>query len=180
MRQDNEGIAAMPVNTIAKQAGPVAINVVKTETVPTPVPEQNFKIEKPVYPEGEFKINETRVVYARAGTSYLAIAEQYNIPLARIFEFNDMTQAESVTKDQLLYLQRKRKTGDNEFHVVQPGETLHDIAQSEAIRIESLREYNWLEVNSMPAVGVKLWLRVKSPSMPQLALKEDQLLKLTK
>ena len=72
----------------------------------------------PVYPEGEFKINETRVIYAEKGTPYLTIAEKYALPLARIFEFNDMKEQELVDKDQLIYIMRKRKTGTNEQHIV--------------------------------------------------------------
>ena len=129
-------------------------------------------VEKPLYPEGEFKINETRVIYAKKGTSFLAIAEQYNVPLARVFEFNDMAETEAVNKDQVIFLQRKRKTGNNEFHIVQPGETLHDIAQQEAIRLETLLEYNWLNNDSKPAIGEKLFLRTKAAAMPAMALKE--------
>ncbi len=46
------------------------------------------------YPSGEFKINDTRVIYVKKGTSYLTIAQQYEIPLARLFEFNDLKQQE--------------------------------------------------------------------------------------
>src|SRR6186997_1042376 len=35
--------------------------------------------KKPAYPDGEFKINETKVMYAKKGTSYLSIAEKYAI-----------------------------------------------------------------------------------------------------
>jgi LysM repeat protein len=128
---------------------------------------------KPLYPSGEFKINETKVVYVLKGTSYLSIAQQYNIPLARIFEFNDMKESEAADKDRLIYLMRKRKTGNNEFHIVKPGETLHDIAQEEAIRIESLLEYNYLSYNHRPANGEKLNLLVKAASQPRLALNEN-------
>ncbi|HET9747036.1 MAG TPA: glucosaminidase domain-containing protein [Chitinophagaceae bacterium] len=127
------------------------------------------EVPKPNYPEGEFKINETKVIYARKGTSYLSIAEKYAIPLARIFEFNEMRVQESVDKDRLIYIMRKRKTGLNEQHVVRPGETVADIAQTEAIRLESLLEYNYLESNMQPAVGSVLYLRAKAPGMPALA-----------
>ena len=93
--------------------------------------------KKPEYPDGEFKINETKVIYAKKGISYLSIAEKYSIPLARIFEFNEMKVQEVVEKDQLIYIMRKRKVGLNEQHTVKPGETLADIAQTEALRIES-------------------------------------------
>ena len=118
------------------------------------------------YPDGEFKINETKVIYARKGTSYLSIAEKYAIPLSRIFEFNEMKVQEVVEKDQLIYTMRKRKVGLNEQHTVKPGETLADIAQTEALRIESLLEYNFLQPNMQPAVGSVLYLRSKGPVCP--------------
>jgi LysM repeat protein len=124
---------------------------------------------KPQYPEGEFKLNDTRVIYAKKGTSYLSIAEQYSIPLARIFEFNEMKVQEFVEKDKLIYIMRKRKFGLNEQHTVKPGETLSDIAQTEALRIESLLEYNYLQPNMQPAVGSVLYLRTKAAAMPALA-----------
>jgi len=131
-------------------------------------------IDKPSYPEGsEFRINDTRVIYAKKGSSFLAIAQEYNVPLARVFEFNDMAQTEVVNKDQLIYLQRKRKTGNNEFHTIQPGETLYDIAQQEAIRLETLLEYNLLKQDMKPAIGEKLNLQIKAATMPRLALKEN-------
>ena len=94
--------------------------------------------------------------------AYLVIAEQYQVPLSRLFEFNDMKPEESVSKNQLIYLMRKRKTGNNEYHLVMEGETLHDIAQTEAIRIESLLEYNSLKKDQKPVPGTQLNLRSRS------------------
>lgn len=144
--------------------------VLTTVVVPPQVQTKTIIESAPVYPAGEFKINETRVVYMQKGTSFLATAQQYNVPLARIFEFNEMVETESAVKDQLIYLQRKRKTGKNEFHMVLPGETLADIAQQEAIRIESLLEYNFLKANMKPAAGEQLYLRSMAPAMPKLAV----------
>ena len=42
------------------------------------------------YPRGEFKINETRVVFAQAGTSLLALADQYHVSLSYLVDFNDL------------------------------------------------------------------------------------------
>jgi LysM repeat protein len=154
-----------------KQTTPALVSIIKQEE---PIKQPEKIIEKAVYPEGgEFKINETRVIYAKKGTSFLAIAQQYNVPLARVFEFNDMTQTEAVNKDQLIYLQRKRKTGNNEFHTIQSGETLYDIAQQEAIRLETLLEYNLLKQDMKPAIGEQLNLRTKAAAMPKLAMKEN-------
>ncbi|HKB44342.1 MAG TPA: glucosaminidase domain-containing protein [Chitinophagaceae bacterium] len=171
------GKMAAPENAIVKttiengqrQTGPSFV-IKQEETIKQP----EKIIDRPSYPEGtEFRINDTRVIYAKKGTSFLAIAQEYNVPLARLFEFNDMSQSETVNKDQLIYLQRKRKTGSNEFHTIQAGETLYDIAQLEAIRLETLLEYNLLRQDMKPAIGEQLNLRTKAAAMPRLALKEN-------
>ena len=127
------------------------------------------KVDANNYPSGEFKINETRVLFVKKGTSYLTIAQQYEIPLAKLFEFNDIKQQEIASSDQLVFIQRKRKIGEHEFHVVQPGENINSIAQTEAIRLESLLEYNNLGADMQPAAGENLYLRSKSSSTPKLS-----------
>lgn len=128
-------------------------------------------VEEPVmpdYPSGEFRINDTRVVFVKKNTPLLSIAQQYHVPLARIFEFNEMQETEELQKDQLVYLQRKRKTGANEYHIVKPGETLAYIASIECIRMEALLELNYLSIAARPAVGEQLYLHKKAPAMPKL------------
>ncbi len=152
-------------STDVAAADPVIITV-------QPVTEEITK-QKPNYPEGLFQINETKVIHVNKGTSFLAIAKQYGVDLARIFEFNDMPEMEAADKDQLIYLQRKRKTGNNEFYIVQPGESMHDIAQLQAIRLESLLAYNWLKNGETPAIGEQLSLKKKSPAVIKLAVKTN-------
>lgn len=121
------------------------------------------------YPSGEFRINDTKVIFATRGTSFLTIARQYDVSLARLFEFNELTESESLAQDQLVFLQRKRKSGANEYHVVKPGESLYDISQEEGIRLESLLGYNQLSKEMLPAEGQRLHLRSKAATRPLLA-----------
>ncbi len=151
--------------------GPV-INISATQEIKDGVSPIRKK-DQPDFPEGEFKINETRVVWVPGGTAYLAIAQQYNVPLARIFEFNELSEREMTPQGEYIYLQRKRKTGANEFHTVKPGEKLHDIAQEESIRLETLLEYNWLKSGMQPAVGEQLSLKSKASSIPKLAVTDN-------
>ncbi|MCB9054277.1 MAG: glucosaminidase domain-containing protein [Chitinophagales bacterium] len=125
------------------------------------------------YPEGEFKINETRVVFARKGTIFLSLAQQYNLALVRVFEFNELPEMEMSDKDQLIYLQRKRKTGVSDVHIVQPGETLHGIAQAQGMRLESIRELNWLKRGEEPMPGEKLYLKKKAETIPKHTMKDN-------
>lgn len=122
-----------------------------------------------IYPAGEFIINNTRVIFATSGSSLLGIAQQYDVSLSRLLEFNDIRGNDILIKDQLVFLQRKRKVSTNEFHFVQRGETLYDIAQLEGIRLESLAEYNLLKPDMIPAAGQKLYLQSKNSVRPALA-----------
>jgi LysM repeat protein len=128
---------------------------------------------KPVvdYPIGEFKINRTKVIFAKAGTSLLGIAKQFDVSLKHLLDFNEFSEDEDdvLAQDQLVFVQRKRREGPQEFHMVLPGETLYDISQSEAIRLENLINYNRLQDQGEPAVGEKLYLQDKAPEMPKLA-----------
>lgn len=121
------------------------------------------------YPTTVFKINETKVVYIFKGTSFLKIANENNIDLPKLFEFNDMKATDIAANNQLIYLQRKRTVGAEPFHSMQEGETLYDIAQEEGIRLESLLDYNFLKANMQPAVGERLFLKEKAPKMPKLS-----------
>jgi LysM repeat protein len=130
------------------------------------VPEEKVA-PAPSYPRGQFMINNTRVVFATGGTALLTVAQQFDVPLSRLLEFNDI-KSDVLGKDQLVYLQRKRKTGANEFHIVQPGETLYDVCQVEGLRLESLVEYNHLKAYDEPVVGEKLSLRSAAQSRPRV------------
>jgi hypothetical protein len=123
-----------------------------------------------VYPVGEFEINKTKVVYAKAGLSLLAIAGQYDIPLARLLEFNDMKEQDVVEKGQLIFLQRKRRTGSVEYHVVREGENLYAICQAEGIRYQDMLDMNQLNPGLQPATGERIYLRGSAPSRPRLAV----------
>jgi LysM repeat protein len=134
------------------------------------IPAVSIETVSPVqYPSGLFKINETKVIFISKGTSYLKVAEENDISLSRLFEFNDLHSSLDIAQvDQLLFLQRKRKKGAGEYHIVMQGETLHDIAQNEGIRMESLLGYNFLKYGMQPKPGEKLYLQNDAPSMPKL------------
>lgn len=122
-----------------------------------------------VYSPAVFKINETKVIYAAKGTSLLAISQQNTIALSYLIDFNDLKNTNVLESDQLIYLQRKRRQGAVQIHIVKANETLNDIAQTEGLRLEALLQYNLL---SNPAqqveAGETLNLQGMATQMPQL------------
>lgn len=157
MQRPEEEIAVVAVAAGTEMAAAPAIVIPAAEKVAVD------------YPSGIFHINDTRVTHLPAGTSLLAIAQQHEIPLKRLLEFNELDELESLERDQLIFLQRKRKTGAHDFHFVKTGETLYDIAQAEGIRMEALLELNFLMAGMQPATGEQLYLKRKAPSRPRLA-----------
>ncbi len=114
------------------------------------------------YPQGEFKLNETRVVFAKAGTLITGISNEYKVPANWLFDFNDMKPVEVIEKDQLIFLQRKRMAGAEDYYIVKEGETLYDIAQQQALRLEALLRYNNLKPDTPLTAGEKLYLKAEA------------------
>lgn len=127
------------------------------------------RLVQPDYPAGVFMINNARVTFVQKGTSFLLLAKEFDVPLSRIFEFNELQEKETLERDQLIFLQRKRKTGHNDTHKVAAGESLYDIAQAEGMRLESLMAFNYLGKNMQPAPGETLYLKDQAPGKPKLS-----------
>jgi len=159
MRPEDEIVATLP--TPVEDAPVMIASYIKYEL---PADEMAPR-PAPAYPSGVFSINNTKVIYAKQGTLLLALAQEHELPLHRLLEFNDMENEDVLIKDQLVYLQRKRKTGENQVHVVAPGETLYDICQAAAIRLENLLEYNGITKATQPVPGEKLYLQSSRPKL---------------
>lgn len=130
---------------------------------------KTIKETKGTYPESIFQINHTKVIFANEGTSLLAIASKYKIPYLWLLDFNELRNGTDILqKDQLIFLQRKRKTGSKEFHIVEEGENLYEICQMEGIKLESLLTLNYLTLNMLPAPGEKLYLQKPASQKPRL------------
>jgi hypothetical protein len=106
----------------------------------------------------------------QAGVSLLSIANQYELPLSRLLDFNDMKEEDVLERSQLVFLQRKRRTGAIEYHVVREGESPYDICQSEGVRYQDLLEMNQLTPGVRPAAGEKIYLQSSAPTRPRLVV----------
>ncbi len=134
------------------------------------------KTKNSTYPVNSvFSINDLKVIYAEAGTSLLAIANNYNISLKKLLEFNELAdQADILNLGQLIFLEKKSKKGTKEIHIVEANETLRDISQKEGIQLATVMEYNGLQKGMEPAAGEKIYLKYASPSSPRLASAGDK------
>lgn len=131
-----------------------------------PKPEQRPSPETQLYPDGTFKINKRKVTYLPKGTQLIAIAEAHDLPLRRLMRYNEL-HSEVLQKDMLVYLEKKRKKGDHSSHRVQKGESLHQIAQEEGIRLKWLLKRNHLSKRAVPRPGNLLVLKGYAAESPK-------------
>lgn len=125
-----------------------------------------LKIE---YPKGKFKANQLLAIYATAGSSFLDIANTYNVALYKLYNYNDLAETDLVAKDQILYLVPKRKEINKKVHLVVAGERLYEISQNEGIQLNYLQTYNVGVTDKTLVVGSTLVL-FKTNEAPKISI----------
>lgn len=121
------------------QKEPVKIEAVKEPTIiqPTLINQPTYN-----YPEGKFRINNVQVIFGRENMSYIDIALKYNVPLYKLFEYNEIEASNILKRDQLIFLAPKKKAGATSFHTVKYNTSLHEISQLEGVQLNALKLYN--------------------------------------
>lgn len=110
--------------------------------------------------------------YATAGQSLLEEASKYNVRYAKLLEWNDLPDA-PLPYDMFVFLEKKPSRGSSATHVVKSGETLHKIAQLEAIQLASLRQLNMIDIGEEPQTGVVLQLQRGATARPAVYLASE-------
>lgn len=124
-------------------------------------------------PNQEISINGCKAIRASKGTSLLAIATTYNIPLSKLLEINDLQNDGLLPKDQLIFLQKKQIKGSTSLYVAGKDESLYDVSQKNGVQLKSLQEFNSLSNTDMLKEGTLVQLQpVVTKEQTQVAAKE--------
>lgn len=156
-------------NQPAEKNGNTAVTDNNTEAPATQPVNQSVKIAQttvapPSYPTGTFRINETNVIYADAGVSLFALANNHNITYKKLLEFNELDNVDILESPSLIFLEKKSRKGNKDIHITEPGETIELISQREGVRLESLLLYNHISRNKALQPGDKIYLRANAPA----------------
>lgn len=140
---------AIKKDTIQKEMTTV---VVATQTAPLKIIDTTKASVKPEptvakkpsynYPEGRFRINQVPVILGKESMSFIEIALQYNVPLYKLFEYNEIKASTLLERDQLIFLAPKKKEGATSFHIVKYNTSLQEISQLEGVQLSLLKLYN--------------------------------------
>lgn len=92
-----------------------------------------------------YSMNGVPFLYATSGETYAGIASRYNLFLKEILKFNDLSKEETLYPGTIVYLQKKKKEaayGIDKYIVEGSGETLREISQRFAVRLDKLCKMN--------------------------------------
>ncbi len=110
-----------------------------------------------------YRINKTYMIIAMTGDTWESVAKQTGVSRRKLLKYNERPKDSRLAPGDVVYLQKKRTRGDKSLkgvpHVVQPGESMYDIAQHYAIRLSSLYKLNALTADYVPEAGDLIWLR---------------------
>ena len=110
-----------------------------------------------------YKINDLRGLQAEMCDIVVTMAYKAGISIEKFVEYNDMKESDLLHVGQIYYTEKKRSKASVPFHVVREGETLWDISQMYAVRLENLLDFNRLETVQRLQRGRVVWLQTARP-----------------
>ena len=133
---------------------------------PTPSRSRSKNKNGPTKTPDDYQIgycNNNYYVRADAGDTYKSIAKVMGKRTRKLRRYNEASRHHEPETGEIVYLHKKRKRAakqwKHQYHVVQPGESMHDIAQKYGMRLSTLYDLNNLERNFVPRAGQQLRLR---------------------
>lgn len=105
--------------------------------------------------------NRVKYIIARKGDHIKLLADELNMFEWEFFKYNEIPKGSDVSKGMIVYLQPKRRKAEVKTHVVKKGETIWDISQKYAIKVEWIYKRNNLPFGSQVIEGQELVLRGK-------------------
>jgi LysM repeat protein len=117
-------------------------------------------------------INGHKYINAKKGTSLLAIATENDIDLSKLLSYNDLEEDGILKDDQIIFLQKKPKTGASDYYIAPQQESLYAIAQKNGIQLKYLLLYNDIKENAPVAAGTKLYLSPAAQTQQAAAVKD--------
>lgn len=104
-------------------------------------------------------INGAKALYVLKGTSLLAVATQHHINLEKLLTINDLTKDGILQKGQYIFLEKKKKEGQQDFCITEPNETMYDISQKYGVILQNLYSYNQFTPDDFIVAGTKIFLK---------------------
>ncbi len=108
-----------------------------------------------------FRNNRVKCTVAKKGDNLGEVASDLETTPKQLRRYNELTRKDTLEPGNFVYLQPKRRRASKEYHIVEEGETMHEISQFYGIKLKHLYKKNLMAQGTEPVVGQKLWLKKK-------------------
>jgi LysM repeat protein len=127
--------------------------------------------------------NKVEFIVVQPGDTPEIIRREMDLYANEIYRYNNFFKGEGLEQGQLIYLQPKRRKAakGNDIHVVKSGETMYDISQIYAVKLDHLYRMNRMNEGAQPTEGTEINLRRKKRGKglkledPEEATEEDEM-----
>lgn len=101
--------------------------------------------------------NRNYYIILQPGDDIATVAKMVGVSKRKLLKYNDLPKKAEPGAGAIIYLEKKRSKADKSFkkypHVLQPGQSLYDVAQMYGIKLKSLYKLNRFAEDYMPQVG---------------------------
>ena len=107
--------------------------------------------------------NRIDYIVVKEGDTFEKLTVELELLEWELYKYNNLNENARLKPGQLLYLQPKRNRAarGNDYHWVEPGETMYTISQKYGMKLKKLYKKNLMTAGSEPSIGQKIWLRKK-------------------
>lgn len=120
-------------------------------------------------PEGREILNNNRVDYiiVKEGETKEGLTSELNLMKNEILKYNELTIDSILIPGQIIYIQPKRNKANAVYaeHILQEGESMYQISQKYAVKLDKLLERNGLTTYDKPEPGTRIYLRKRKPGV---------------
>ncbi len=155
--RDKDYTVIIPVTA----SGPVLASNKPDLTAPVVI---NKKLDLPNNQPAFTELNGLNAIIAKAGDTKDKLAIQAKMSTKKFLKLNDMYSFDPIVPGKVYYIEKKHISVKTEYHVAQPGESLHSIAQNYGIRLKNLISKNRMKKNEALVAGRLLWLQQTRPA----------------
>lgn len=159
---DKDYYVLVPVRNGGSDAGLLA-----SKDTPAPT-----KIERRVGALVKAERNGLTTVIARPGDTKDKLAMQAGLSTRRLLKYNDLRNFDKIEPGTAYYIEKKSTSANAEYHVVQPGETMHQISQHYGIRLNYLLFKNRMGRAEVAVPGRVLWLQKRRPGRTPVEVRD--------
>ncbi len=123
-------------------------------------PEKDRKADNVDIRKGDnrVEINGVRCVQIKSGDTFYSLSKKYDMTVDKLKTLNDFPSNYTLKVGEYVFLKRKRRSYRAlDYHIVEPGETMHSISQYYGVQLEQLKKHN-KKISGEPKVGTRVLL----------------------